>query len=107
MSIIILNKKIFTGTSSNVEEPEAGMLSMGIDIDGKLKVKEDDGNVYTIGDTEPFIGLSYSRLDIGTYVDNIELISNVNNSSYRFLDTNDILFITGLNTTQYGSFYEK
>lgn len=107
MSIIILNKKIFTGTSSNVEEPEAGMLSMGIDIDGKLKVKEDDGNVYTIGDSEPFIGLSYSRLDIGTYVDNIELISNVNNSSYRFLDTNVILFITGLNTTQYGSFYEK
>ena len=45
MSIIILNKKIFTGTSSNVDEPEVGMLSMGIDIDGKLKVKEDDGNV--------------------------------------------------------------
>lgn len=107
MSIIILNKKIFTGTSSNVDEPEAGMLSMGIDIDGKLKVKEDDGNVYTIGDTEPFIGLSYSRLDIGTYVDNVELISKINNSEYRFLNTNDILFISGLNTTQSGSYYEK
>ena len=107
MSVIILNKKIFTGTSSNVDEPEAGMLSMGIDIDGKLKVKEDDGNVYTIGDTEPFIGLSYSRLDIGTYVDNVELISKINNSEYRFLNTNDILFISGLNTTQFGSYYEK
>ena len=107
MSVIILNKKIFTGTSSNVDEPEAGMLSMGIDIDGKLKVKEDDGNVYTIGDTEPFIGLSYSRLDIGTYVDNVELISKINNSEYRFLNTNDILFISGLNTTQSGSYYEK
>lgn len=83
------------------------MLSMGIDIDGKLKVKEDDGNVYTIGDTEPFIGLSYSRLDIGTYVDNVELISKINNSEYRFLNTNDILFISGLNTTQSGSYYEK
>lgn len=107
MSIIVLNKKIFNGTMSNVDEPEMDMLAMGIDIDGKLKVKESDGNVYTIGDIEPFIGLSYSKLDVGVYSDSSNLIDKINVSDYRFVSTNDILFISGINQGQYGSYYQK